>query len=343
MGGYLTQRKGEGQGAAAIPARLACGASIPAVRIPFDLLPAGARPFDVVGLGQNSVDLLAVLGSFPRSNTKHRIERFARLPGGQVASAMVCCARLGWRARYVGKVGNDELGQLALESLEREGVDVSVVGQAPVATRFAIVLVDARTGDRTVLWDRPSALAVRPGEIDAAVWGGARALHVDCEDIPASTEAARTARASGALTSIDVEAVLPGVPALLRHIDVIIASEGFPEKLTGHHDTGTALTAMAREYGPAVACVTFGNAGSLAICQGREIRTPAFEVPVVDSTGAGDAFRGGFVSGYLQAGHDADVADVLTYAAAVAALKCRSLGARDGLPRAVDVEQFLRR
>ena len=101
---------------------------------------------------------------------------------------------------------------------------------------------------------------------------------------------------------IDVEAVLPGVPALLRHIDIIVASEGLPEKLTGHHDTGTALAAMAREYGPAVACVTLGNAGSLAICQGREIRTPAFEVRVVDSTGAGDAFRGGLISGYLRAG-----------------------------------------
>ncbi len=100
---------------------------------------------------------------------------------------------------------------------------------------------------------------------------------------------------------------------------------------------------MAREYGPAVACVTLGSSGSLAMCQGREIRTPAFDVPVVDSTGAGDAFRGGFISGYLQAGPEADVADVLTFATAVAALKCRSLGARDGLPRAADVEQFLRR
>ena len=92
-----------------------------------------------------------------------------------------------------------------------------------------------------------------------------------------------------------------------------------------------------------MACVTLGNAGSLAICQGREIRTPAFEVAVVDSTGAGDAFRGGLISGYLLAGEEADVADVLTYATAVAALKCRSLGARDGLPRACDVDQFLRR
>jgi sugar/nucleoside kinase (ribokinase family) len=313
------------------------------MQIPFSLLPADTRPFDVVGLGQNSVDQLAVLAEFPRSNTKHRIDRFARLPGGQVASAMVCCARLGWRARYVGRFGDDELGRVGLASLTDEGVDVSAAQTVDARTRFAIVLVDGRTGDRTVLWDRDPALALRPGDVADEVWTSARALHVDCEDIPAATAAAKSAKASGALTVIDVEAVLPGVPALLRHIDVIIASEGFPEKLTGHKDTGSALAAMGKEYGPAVACVTLGSAGSLAICQGREIRTPAFDVPVVDSTGAGDAFRGGFISGYLSAGPDADIADVLTFATAVAALKCRSLGARDGLPRPADVEQFLRR
>ena len=313
------------------------------MQIPFSVLPADSRPYDVVGLGQNSVDQLAVIAEFPRSNTKHRIERFARLPGGQVASAMVCCARLGWRARYVGRFGDDELGRVGLASLSDEGVDISAAQTVDARTRFAIVLVDARTGDRTVLWDRDPALSLKPGDVADDVWRSSRALHVDCDDIPAATAAAKSAKASGALTVIDVEAVLPGVPALLRHIDVIIASEGFPEKLTGHKDTGTALAAMAKEYGPAVACVTLGSAGSLAICQGREIRTPAFDVPVVDSTGAGDAFRGGFISGYLAAGAEADIADVLTFATAVAALKCRSLGARDGLPRPADVEQFLRR
>ena len=313
------------------------------MQIPFSLLPADSRSYDVVGLGQNSVDQLAVIAEFPKSNTKHRIDQFARLPGGQVASAMVCCARLGWRSRYVGRFGDDELGRMGLTSLSDEGVDVSAAQTVEARTRFAIVLVDGRTGDRTVLWDRDPALALKPGDVADDVWRSARALHVDCDDIPAATAAAKSAKAAGALTVIDVEAVLPGVPALLRHIDVIIASEGFPEKLTGHKDTGTALVAMAKEYGPAVACVTLGSAGSLAICQGREIRTPAFDVPVVDSTGAGDAFRGGFISGYLAAGSDADIADVLTFATAVAALKCRSLGARDGLPRPADVEQFLRR
>jgi sugar/nucleoside kinase (ribokinase family) len=297
----------------------------------------------VVGLGQNSVDLLAVVNGFPRSNTKHRLERFTRLPGGQVATAMVCCARLGWRARYVGRFGSDDLGRFGLDSLTAEGVDVSAATTVDARTRTAIVLVDSRTGDRTVLWDRDPALALKAGDVAPEVWASGRAVHVDCEDIAAATEAARLAREHGVLTLIDVEAVLPGVPALLRHIDVIVASEGFPQKLTGHQDTGTALAAMAREYAPVVACVTLGAAGSLAICQGREIRTPAFDVPVVDSTGAGDAFRGGFLAGYLSAGPDADIEDVLTYATAVAGLKCRSLGARHGLPSAADVDQFLRR
>ena len=313
------------------------------MRIPFALPPPESRPFDVVGLGQNSVDLVAVVGEFPKSNTKHRIDQFARLPGGQVASAMVCCARLGWRARYVGRFGTDELGRFGLSSLEQEGVDVSAVQVVNGRTRFALVLVDERTGDRTVLWDRDPALAMKPADVADEVWMSARVLHVDCEDIAAATAAARQARAAGVLTVIDVEAVLPGVPALLRHIDVIVASEGFPERLTGHKDTGSALAAMAREYGPAIACVTLGASGSLAMCQGRVIRTPAFDVAVVDSTGAGDAFRGGLIAGYLQSGPDADVADVLTFATAVAALKCRSLGARDGLPGPADVEQFLRR
>jgi sulfofructose kinase len=313
------------------------------MQIPFSLPAADARAFDVVGLGQNSVDQLAVVAEFPKSNTKHRIDQFAHLPGGQVASAMVCCARLGWRARYVGRFGDDELGRVGLASLSEEGVDISAAQTVAARTRFALVLVDGRTGDRTVLWDRDPALALRPGDVADDVWQSARVLHVDCEDIAAATAAAKAARAAGALTVIDVESVLPGVPALLRHIDVIIASEGFPEKLTGHKDTGSALAAMAREYGPAVSCVTLGAAGSLAMCQGREIRTPAYDVPVVDSTGAGDAFRGGFIGGYLTAGPEADVADVLTFATAVAALKCRSLGARHGLPRPADVEQFLRR
>src|SRR5450759_657796 len=95
------------------------------VRIPFTIPAADAALFDVVGLGLNSVDLVAVVSEFPTSNTKQPLQQFARMAGGQIATALVACARLGWRTRYLGSFGSDDLGTLARDSLVAEGVDVS--------------------------------------------------------------------------------------------------------------------------------------------------------------------------------------------------------------------------
>jgi sulfofructose kinase len=312
-----------------------------AVPRPALILPAADRPFDVVGLGQNSVDLVAVLPEFPASNSKHRIQRFARLPGGQVASAMVCCARLGYRARYIGRFGDDELGGIGLSSLLAEGVDLGAAGIVQGAsTRFALILVDGRSGDRTVLWERDPRLAETPETVSPAVVASARALLVDCDDVDASVAAARIARANGVVTVIDVEAPVPGLDDLLPLIDVIIASEGFPERYTGAAAAGEALAALAARFDPAMVCVTLGPGGSHALVAGREVRTPAFPITCVDSTGAGDAFRGGFIAALLRFGwSDPDL--LLRYANGVAALKCRKPGARDGLPRAAEVDALL--
>ena len=139
---------------------------------------------------------------------------------------------------------------------------------------------------------------------------------------------------------IDVERVRPGIGDLLEHIDVIIAAEEFPTELTGHDEVGRALETIAREFPVAVVCVTLGEQGSLARVGGQEIRTRGFAVDCVDTTGAGDAFRGGFAAGCLQdpQGH---IDDVLAYANAVAALNCRALGARGGMPTSREVEQLL--
>src|SRR4051812_37643770 len=95
------------------------------MRIPFAIPAHATRAFDIVGLGQNSVDYVASVASFPVANTKARLERFAVLPGGQVATAIAACARLGWRTRYVGAFGDDEAGRVARDSLSCEGVDLS--------------------------------------------------------------------------------------------------------------------------------------------------------------------------------------------------------------------------
>jgi sulfofructose kinase len=310
------------------------------VRVPF-AVPAVSRPFDVVTLGLNSVDLVAVVAEYPRSNSKQRIQRFARLPGGQMSTAAAICARLGWRSSYIGSFGGDDLGALGQESLRAEGVDLHASWVVPDATnQFAVVVVDARSGDRTVMWDRHPGLAIEPAVVPRADIEQGRLLIVDCQETAAAAQAARYARAAGIPTIVDVERVRPGIHELLREIDALIAAQGFPAELTGYEEPGRALEAMAREFDSPLVCVTLGEDGSLALCGGREIRTPAFDVDCVDTTGAGDAFRGGFAAGCLL-DPDGDIEDVLAYANAVAALNCRALGARGGMPRRGEVEQLL--
>jgi sulfofructose kinase len=311
------------------------------VKIPFSIPPAATKAFDVAGFGLNSIDLVAVVAEYPVSNTKQRLQRFARLPGGQIATAVTACARLGWRSRYIGSFGDDELGDLSRQGLVSEGVDITAARTVAGATnQFAVILVDARSGERTVLWDRHPALMFDPAEIPQTAVTSGRMLLVDCHETAAAAQAAKYAREAGIPTVVDVEKVRPGIADLLQNIDAIIAAQEFPHALTGHDGLGRALEAIAREFGAPLVCATLGAQGSLAWCNGREIRTSAFPVDCLDSTGAGDAFRGAFAAGCLKlaGGH---IEDVLSYANAVSALNCRALGARGGLPRPEEVEQLM--
>ena len=302
-----------------------------------------SRPFDLVGFGENSLDLLAVLAAPPTPDTKQRLQRFAQMAGGQIATAMAASARLGCRARYIGSFGDDEHGALARRRLVEQGVDVAAARSVPGATnRFAVILVDARSGQRTVLWDCDPALTMSAGDVAEADVTSGRLLLVDDQEVPAATQAATYARAAGIPTLIDVEHVRPGIADLLQHIDVIITAQSFPAALTGHEDLGRGLQTIGREFGAAVVTVTLGAEGSLTWCQAREIRTPAFAIDCVDSTGAGDVFRGAFAAACLRL-HDAggDLEDALAFANAAAALNCRALGAQGALPTSAEVERLL--
>jgi len=191
------------------------------------------------------------------------------------------------------------------------------------------------------LWDRHPALTFDPQDVPRAAVTAGRMLVVDCHETAAATQAARYARDAGVPTIIDVEKVRPAIGDLLQQLDVLIAAQDFPSALTGYEEIGRALEALATEFPSArLVCATLGEEGSLARCDGREIRTPAFKVDCVDSTGAGDAFRGAFAAGCLLM-PDVEVEDLLTYANAVSALNCRALGARGGLPTRAEVEELL--
>jgi len=320
------------------------------MRIPLDLPSARPDWADVAGLGENSLDLVATVDRFPEPDAKVPMRQWARLPGGQVATAMAACARLGWHARYVGRVGADEAGRVVQERLRQEGVDVGAVAQVPgVTTRHSLLIVDGTTGSRTVLWHRDPALdwpapgtRTGPGALPLETLVRARVLLVDATDPVASQQAATAARAAGVPVIADVDADGAGVADLLRVVDIIIAAGPFVLGVTGRRDAGAAVAAVAAQYpDAALVCATFGTEGSVTRSAGREVRTPAFQVPCIDSTGAGDVFRAGFIAGWLAAGTGADLASVLRYASAAAALNCRGLGAWGGLPTGAEVADLL--
>ena len=289
------------------------------------------------------VDQLVMVSEYPKPDSKQQITRMEYSPGGQVATAMVTCSRLGLRASYIGRFGDDVHGKWGLESLSEEGVDTDACLTAEATPNgFSIILVDRERKTRTILWSRPPALDLAPSDIQPSLVCAGRVLLVDCHDTEASTTAARYARAAGIPTLIDVEYVRPGIEDLLAQIDIIITSEGFPFELTGCESAGRSLRAIRDAYKPAMVCMTLGKEGSLALVGDAEIRTHGFRVPVVDTTGSGDVFRGGFIAGWVHGGNSTSAADVLRYANAAAALKCRELGARQAIPTSREIDTLLR-
>jgi sugar/nucleoside kinase (ribokinase family) len=160
-----------------------------------------------------------------------------------------------------------------------------------------------------------------------------RLLLIDAIDPEASTAAARAARHAGVPTLLDIDRERPGVDRLLREVDILIANATFPLVHTGATSRGQALRRLQKTYGSAVVISTLGEDGSLALHDGREIHTSAYDVSVIDTTGAGDAFRGGFAASWLRLGADSvGLNTVLQYASAAAGLNCQAIGAQTGLP-----------
>ena len=309
------------------------------MRFPFE--PPPAREFDAVGFGLNAVDHLVVVPHYPEFDTKIRLVEHERGAGGQTASTMAALRRLGLRTAYAGRFGSDDAGRFGFEALRAEGVDVEHAEVVEGArNQIAFILVDARTGERTVIWDRDERLAYAPEEAPRGFAARGRVLHMDAHDPRACAVVAREARAAGTIVSLDIDNIYEGLEELLPHVDVLVSSKEFPRRLTGAGDERAALVETKRRLRPdAVVGMTLGERGAVVYHEGRFVEAGAFAVPggCRDTTGAGDAFHVGLLHGLLEG---QEVEGALRTGCAVAALKCSALGARTALPTAAELEQF---
>ena len=282
--------------------------------------------FDVLGIGLNATDTLLLLPEFPPYAGKIAFNEEILSPGGQVATAMVSCARLGLRARYLGTIGDDLRGTIQRESLDGTGVDVSrLIVREGCPNQTAYILIDQRSGERTVLWQRPNCLRLTPDDIREEDIVSARLLHLDGYDTAAAAKAANLARQNGIPVSLDVDTVYPNFEPVLANVDYLVASSVWPGRWTGDVDPFTALERIQHEYGMKVAAMTLGEYGAMALYNGKFTYSPAFRVHCEDTTGAGDAFHGGFCYAMLEG---LPLQEALDFSNAAAALNCTAIGAR---------------
>lgn len=309
------------------------------MNFPFEL--PDHREFDAVGFGLNAVDHLIVVPEYPAFDTKIRLLEHKQTSGGQAATTMTALQRLGLKAAYAGRFGSDAEGQFGFASLKSEGVNTEFAEViAGARNQVAFIIVDGLSGERTIIWDRDERLSYRAEEAPIQLAARGRVLHLDAHDPPAGARMALAARAAGTIVTADIDNIYDGLPELLPLIDVLIGSREFPHRLTGITDSRAALVELKARFGCGVVGMTKGKEGAIIYCDGQFIDSAAFAVPggCRDTTGSGDAFHGGFLYGLLRR---RDVETSLKFANAVAALKCRELGARTALPNEQTLTEFL--
>lgn len=298
-----------------------------------------ARPVDVVGVGINATDTIITLPRFPEFNSKLELSAAAVFPGGQIASALIACRRWGLSARYVGSLGDDSAADLQSRELREHSIESHLIRVPNCLSQLSYILVDARTGERTILWKRDQRLALLPRHLKRAWITNSKILLVDGHDTAGATQGARWARAARIPVVADVDNLYPGVEGLLECADYLFASQEFPDRLLRIDDPLESLPAISNRFGCKVAGVTLGRLGALAWDGTSFHYSRGYRVDAADTTGAGDVFHAGIVYGISK---DWPLNVTLEFGCAAAALNCTGLGARGGIKSLYEIQKFMR-
>jgi sugar/nucleoside kinase (ribokinase family) len=292
---------------------------------------------DLVGVGLNATDMLIPLATYPQRGSKVEFSNASVQPGGQAATTVVACQTWGLTTRYVGKLGEDDAARLHREAFARAGVEVQLTTVPGAASPQSLILVD-EGGERTVLCRRDERLLLQPGDLRRDWIVNARALHVDGYETAAATLAAQLARQAGIPVIADLDELYPGVEQLIENVDYLIVSRDFPCRLMADPDLENALRRMLLRFGCKLTAATLGEGGVLAWDGKQFHHRPAYRVPVVDTTGAGDIFHAGFIYALLQGW---DLEHQLDFACAAAAINCMAVGARGGIQSVATIEDLM--
>jgi len=301
---------------------------------------------ELVALGELLIDFT------PCGTSESGMLRYERNPGGAPANVAAAAARLGLRAAFIGKVGDDLHGRFLRSTLEGLGIDVSGLRLDPDKPTTLAFVELKEGGERDFSFVRRGCgdTQLRPEEVPEALIRGAKVLHLgtlSLTDEPARSatmRAAAIAEEAGVPISCDVNYRAPLWPSeeafrracreLLPHVRMLKVSEDEALLLTGFRDPARAAEALRRDFGPMTVAVTLGEAGAWLdgdLC-------PAFPARAVDATGAGDCFWACWLFARLRGRPDS-----LRFACAGASLCVEQRGAIPAMPSLQAVEERLKK
>lgn len=306
---------------------------------------------DIISLGEPMVEFAA-----EQRGRLGTVTRFRRGWGGDTSNFIVAAARLGNDCGYITRLGGDEFGRSFLELWLAEGVDASrvIVDRDGFTAVYFIAYRDDGGHDFTYYRKGSAASRLHPDDLDPAYLGRARVFHTSgisqaiSESSQATVEAAiEMARAGGALISYDVnlrprlwppEAARAIIEATMAVADLVFVSTEDATHLYGDEPEATVVERVLLS-GPRLVVLKQGERGCLITsATGERAHVPAWQVDVLDATGAGDAFAAAFLTEWLRGG---SLERAGRFANAVGALTARGLGAVYPLPTRTQVEEFI--
>lgn len=313
---------------------------------------------DVVGFGVNAIDQVIRLYRIPDADAKVVCppERYALYPGGVMGNTLTGLARLGLRAGYIGRFGDDDYGLQLTALAEEDGVDLSACETVPGGnTPWTWITVDEQ-GERSItlfpnlLWQVDTDFIRERADYIRA----ARLLHLEASELPLAPtlEAARIARAAGVAVSFDLDipasdlvekaglASWEELEELISLSDYFIPCIGGARELSSLEDPLQAAAELQRRYDVRVVALSHGAEGCFVASSAGAFRSPAFPITPVDGTGSGDAFHAGMIFGLVRGW---SLEETARFANACGALNTIVMGARSGMTGEAEVRRFMQK
>jgi ribokinase len=297
----------------------------------------------ILVFGSLNMDLALSVERLPGPGETVLGPSYVLTPGGKGANQAVAAARAGAETRMIGTIGDDEFGRMALNALQRQGVDISGIAKGTKPTGCAAILVSPQAENQIGVACGAN-LETRATSVPNDLLGPGSTLLMQME-VPEDEiwALAKHAKSRGARVVLNLAPARPVPPASLKDLDVLICNEHEAASLAVSlgappgRDPNQVIAALAKALGLTFV-VTLGAKGAMAATPSERWLVDALQIRPVDTTGAGDAFCGAFTAALDRR---TPIQGALERANVAGALACMGLGAQEALPRRQTIEERL--